>query len=145
MYVARITAKPLSNHTAAQLSKAVASFSQSYFISSSGLHVQPRRQFSSTSRTLLRDYFPEAEHDQRIFKTEAAWPHPAYVLPHELISIANRYSYDSKDMKTKIYFAHREPKDFSDRVALGMVRYGVLGEKTPKAVCFTSITLKTYK
>jgi hypothetical protein len=82
MNVARVSTKlPLSKQTAAQLSKAVTSFSHSYGISSTpGLHLhikplQSRRQFSSTSRTRLRDYFPEPEKGQ-IFKTEAAWPHP---------------------------------------------------------------------
>ncbi|PMD51895.1 alternative oxidase [Hyaloscypha bicolor E] len=114
MNVARVSTKlPLSKQTAAQLSKAVASFSHSYGISSTPglhLHIQPlqsRRQFSSTSRTRLRDYFPEPEKGQ-IFKTEAAWPHPGY---------------DGEKMKKDIYFAHREPKDFSDRIALFMVRF----------------------
>jgi hypothetical protein len=31
-------------------------------------------------------------------------------------------SYDGEKMKTDIYFAHREPKDFSDRFALMMIR-----------------------
>lgn len=26
-------------------------------------------------------------------------------------------------MRSKVYFAHRKPRDFSDRVALGMVRF----------------------
>ncbi|TVY83331.1 Alternative oxidase [Lachnellula suecica] len=118
MYVARASTKlPLSKQTAAQLSKAVANFSHSYGCSSStpGLHLtglhapmsQPRRTFSSTSRASLRDYFPEAEHHDQIQKTEAAWPHPKY---------------NAEEMKKNIYFAHREPADFSDRVALGMVR-----------------------
>jgi len=115
MYATRIPTKPaFSRQTAAQLSKAVASFSQSYGASkhAPGLHLtiqpsQSRRQFSSTSRTRLRDYFPEAEHEHKINKTEAAWPHPPY---------------GAEDLTKKIYFAHREPKDFSDRVALFMVR-----------------------
>jgi hypothetical protein len=117
MYVTRVSTRvPLSKQTAAQLSKAVASFSQSYGISTStpglhltGIHIQPtqaKRTFSSTSRTSLREYFPEPEHHQ-IRKTEAAWPHPPY---------------DAEGMRNKIYYAHREPKDFSDRVALFMVR-----------------------
>jgi hypothetical protein len=87
MYVTRIPTKiPLSKQTATQLTKAVASFSQHGVLTQTpGLHLtlqtaQPRRQFSSTSRTRLRDYFPEPEHDHQIQKTDPAWPHPPYVL-----------------------------------------------------------------
>ena len=89
MYVTRIPTKiPISKQTATQLSKAVASFSQHGVLTQTpGLHLtlppaQSRRQFSSTSRTRLRDYFPEAEHDHQIQKTDPAWPHPSYVLAY---------------------------------------------------------------
>lgn len=83
MYLPRVPTKlPLSKQTAAQLSKAVASYGVSTGtpgLRLTGLHIQSiqsSRQFSSTSRTRLRDYFPEAEHEHRIQKTEPAWPHP---------------------------------------------------------------------
>lgn len=84
MYVARVSAKPLSKQTATQLAKALARFSQSYGLTTTpglrltGLRAQHLRQFSSTPASRLRDYFPEAEKGQ-IFKTEAAWRHPEYV------------------------------------------------------------------
>lgn len=114
MYIARVPKVPISKQTAVQLSKAVSNFSRSYglFTSTPGLHLTSlqahpshSRQFSSTSRTRLRDYFPEPEHGQ-IFKTEAAWPHPPA----------------SYEQMKNISYAHRKPKDFSDRVALFMVR-----------------------
>jgi hypothetical protein len=91
MYVTRVSAKsPLSRQTAAQLSRAAASFAQSHAVSThtpglhlTSLHIQPqqsqsRRPFSSTSRTKLREYFPEPETEQ-IVKTETAFEHPLYV------------------------------------------------------------------
>ncbi|KAK0119067.1 hypothetical protein ONS96_012135 [Cadophora gregata f. sp. sojae] len=114
MYVARASTRlPISKQSAAQLSRAVASFSQCHPVSNStaslglttGLY-QPRRQFSSTPKTQLRDIFPSPDHEH-IKKTEAAWPHPPY---------------DEQKMRKDIYYAHREPKDFSDRIALFMVR-----------------------
>lgn len=54
----------------------------------------------------MRDIFPEPDHKQ-ILKTEPAWPHPSVTEEH---------------LTKNIFFAHREPKDFSDRVALGLVR-----------------------
>ncbi|KAH6666578.1 aox, alternative oxidase [Halenospora varia] len=127
MYVARTSTKiPISKQTAAQLSRAVASFSQSYGVAYSqpGLHLgglhthsatQCSRQFSSTSRTRLREFFPEPEHDGKIKKTEAAWPHPEF---------------SSEQMRDKVYFAHREPRQLSDRVALAAVRLARWGMDT---------------
>ncbi|POS84268.1 aox [Erysiphe pulchra] len=66
------------------------------------------RQFSLKSQLRLRDCIPEVENES-IKKTEAAWPHPLY------ISIEH--------METKIAYAHRKPQDFSDRVALYLVRF----------------------
>jgi len=114
MYVTRVSTKlPLSKQSATQLSRAVASFSQCHGVltNTAGLgltsgHLQFRRQFSSTPRTQLRDIFPSPDHEH-IKKTEAAWPHPPY---------------DGEKMRKDIYYAHREPQDFSDRIALFMVR-----------------------
>ncbi|TGO90765.1 hypothetical protein BPOR_0052g00280 [Botrytis porri] len=111
MYVSRVSARPLSNQSAAQLSKAVAFFAQSYGSSSNACtaHVPSRRAFTSASKIQVkgRDLFPEPEHGQ-IKRTEPAWPHPPYT---------------AEQMRSKVYFAHRKPRDFSDRVALGMVRF----------------------
>jgi len=81
MLVTRISRPTLTGQAASQLSKAVIGLTQS-----SGVLVPVNlqlnspasslRQFSSTPRTSLRDYFPEAEHDGKVFKTEAAWKHP---------------------------------------------------------------------
>ncbi|TVY20566.1 Mitochondrial alternative oxidase [Lachnellula arida] len=102
MFVTR-TRLPLSKQTTTQLSKAVASFSHSYGLTCTN----SPRNFSSTSRASLRDYFPEPEHGHQIQKTDSAWPHPPY---------------NAEQMRNNIYFAHREPRDFSDRFALFMVR-----------------------
>ncbi|RKF53812.1 Alternative oxidase, mitochondrial [Golovinomyces cichoracearum] len=65
------------------------------------------RQFSSTPQSWLRDCFPQADHEH-IKKTEAAWPHPQYSI---------------EQMETNIAYAHRKPEDFSDRIALFLVRF----------------------
>lgn len=100
MYVARVSTRvSLSKQTASHLSKVVAAnFSQS--CSGSLRRVgpcaspvlpasQPHRQFSSTSRTALRDYFPEPETDL-IRKTKPAWEHPEYVLHFQNIPRESR-------------------------------------------------------
>ncbi|RFU35227.1 hypothetical protein B7463_g1116, partial [Scytalidium lignicola] len=69
-------------------------------------NLQARRQFSSTPRTSLKDVFPAPE-TPHIRKTDPAWPHPEF---------------SEEEMTKNIFVAHREPKDFSDRVALGMVK-----------------------
>ncbi|TAQ90525.1 hypothetical protein B7494_g1169 [Chlorociboria aeruginascens] len=118
MYVTRVASKPpLFKQTAAQFSKAVASFSQSYGTSSctpvlrvTGLQIQPLqslRQFSSTPCTRGKLLFPEPENGHHIKKTEPAWHHPGYT---------------EQQMTKNIYFAHRQPRDFSDRVALFAMR-----------------------
>ena len=92
MYVTRAARSPLCRQTATQLSKSAASFGQSYGASATPalqLAGHTSRPFSSTSRTSLRDYFPEPEHGRKIFKTEAAWPHPRYVPPHLFSEYAN--------------------------------------------------------
>ncbi|KAA8570295.1 hypothetical protein EYC84_002602 [Monilinia fructicola] len=111
MYVARLSTRPLSNPSKAQLSKAAAFFAQSYALPSTKCtaHVPSRRPFTSGAKIQVkgRDLFPEPEHGQ-IKRTEPAWPHPPYSV---------------EQMRSKVYFAHRKPRDFSDRVALGMVRF----------------------
>ncbi|RAL66817.1 hypothetical protein DID88_007600 [Monilinia fructigena] len=108
MYVTRVSTRPLSNPSAAQLSKVAAFFAQSYGLSSTKctVCVQSRRAFKSGSKIQVkgRDLFPEPEHGQ-IKRTEPAWPHPPYT---------------AEQMRSKVYFAHRKPRDFSDRVALSM-------------------------
>lgn len=64
------------------------------------------RYFSSTPRTYLKEYFPEPD-APNIRKTEASWKHPYYTEPQ---------------MKENIIVAHRETRDWSDKVALGMVK-----------------------
>ncbi|KAK3080169.1 Alternative oxidase, mitochondrial precursor [Coniosporium uncinatum] len=67
---------------------------------------QPHRTFSSTPARPIKEYFETADAPQ-IRKTEAAWPHPIY---------------NEKQM-TDIHVAHREVRNWSDRVALMMVRF----------------------
>jgi hypothetical protein len=117
MYVARVSTRlPLSKQTSAQLVKAASGFAQNCgaCTGTTGLrlgshHAQSfqSRHFSSTPRTQLREIFPEADTPQ-IRKTEAAWPHEPYTL---------------EEMRSKVFFAHRQPKNMSDRVALYMVRF----------------------
>jgi hypothetical protein len=64
------------------------------------------RQFSSTSRTQLRAFFPEPE-TKHIAKTDAAWHHPVF---------------NADDMRNKIFPAHRPPRSTSDKVALALIR-----------------------
>ena len=63
------------------------------------------RNFSTTSRTQIREFFP-APDAPSIKKTESAWPHPLY----------------SPEQMNSVTVSHRETRDFSDRVALTMVR-----------------------
>lgn len=75
-----------------------------------GLQQQPwtplaHRNFSTTARTQIREFFPEADAPS-IKKTEAAWPHPIY----------------SPEQMDAVKFSHREAETFSDRFALAMVR-----------------------
>lgn len=83
MYVSRVSTRPLSAQSAAQLSKAVAFFAQSYGLSSNACTAPTpsRRAFTSASKIQVkgRDLFPEPEHGQ-IKRTEPAWPHPPYVF-----------------------------------------------------------------
>lgn len=65
------------------------------------------RQFSTTSRTRLREYFPEPD-SPHIKKTEASWRHPEYT---------------EEQMKKNIVVAHREARDWTDKFALAMVKF----------------------
>jgi hypothetical protein len=93
MYTSKLPAKlPLSKQTATQLSRAVASFTYSYPTSTaygfrlSCITIQqqpPRRYFSATSHTHLREYFPKPPDAPHIKKTELTWPHPEQVPIHQ--------------------------------------------------------------
>jgi hypothetical protein len=88
MYTSKLPAKlPLSKQTATKLSRAVASFTYSYptatthgfrlsCITIQQQQQQPRRYFSATSSTQLREYFPKPPDAPHIKKTELTWPHP---------------------------------------------------------------------
>ena len=83
MLVTRVSSSAFPRHSALQLSKAVASLSlyQSHGASTPfNFYLNGPsyscRQFSSTPRTSLRDYFPEPEHDGKVYKTLPAWEHP---------------------------------------------------------------------
>jgi hypothetical protein len=64
------------------------------------------RQFHSTPRTQIKDFFPEPEAPS-IRKTEAAWSHPLYT--------------EEQMMSVKVN--HRETRDWRDKVALTAVRF----------------------
>ncbi|KAI9786788.1 MAG: hypothetical protein M1816_007795 [Peltula sp. TS41687] len=64
------------------------------------------RLFSTTSKWSLKEYFEPPKDAPHIRTTEPAWKHPIY----------------SEQAMRSIHVAHREPKDFSDRVALFMMR-----------------------
>jgi ubiquinol oxidase len=76
-------------------------------------HISPRRQFSTThqhqfskgSHLLMKEFFPiqESEHIKR---TPPAWSHPVY----------------TEEQMNAVVVAHREAKNWSDRVALTAVR-----------------------
>ncbi|KAI9823584.1 MAG: Alternative oxidase, mitochondrial precursor [Thelocarpon impressellum] len=65
-----------------------------------------RRPFSSTARTQLKEYFPPPTETPHIRLTGPAWPHPVY----------------TEQQMNDIKVAHRETKNWSDWVALSMVR-----------------------
>ncbi|KAI9803854.1 MAG: Alternative oxidase, mitochondrial precursor [Sarcosagium campestre] len=68
--------------------------------------VQSKRQFSSTPRSSLEEYFPPPTDSPHIKRTEPAWHHPVYT---------------EKDMKA-IPVAHREPQTKADYVANAIMR-----------------------
>jgi hypothetical protein len=67
---------------------------------------KPIRLFSTTQKAQIKEVFPEPEHD-KIFKTPPTWAHPGYT---------------EEQMVENVKFEHRNPKDFSDRFALGLMR-----------------------
>lgn len=106
MYTTRLTTK--LPQSAAQLSRAATSLSQNGLrLSCITLQQQQRhRQFSSTSRANIKDFFP-APDAPHIRKTNPAWPHVPYT---------------EQALKKNVYYEHREPADFSDRFALFLMR-----------------------
>ena len=65
----------------------------------------PRRQFSTTRPTAMKEFFP-APDAPHIRTTEAAWSHPVY----------------TEAQMNEVVVAHREAKTASDKVAMAMVR-----------------------
>ena len=93
-------------------------------------HQQPstsRRQFSTTRRTSIREFFPEPD-APNIRTTKAAWSHPMY----------------TEDQMNSVVIAHKEAKTASDKVAMAMVRllrFGLdlaTGYKHDKAVALNA-------
>ncbi|KAF2436300.1 mitochondrial alternative oxidase [Tothia fuscella] len=60
----------------------------------------PTQQFHSTPSTQIKEFFPEHDNPS-IRKTEASWAHPVYTF----------------DQMNNVSIAHRETRDWSDRVA----------------------------
>ncbi|KAK5169123.1 inducible alternative oxidase 2 [Saxophila tyrrhenica] len=67
--------------------------------------LKPQRRFEASKNVLIKEFFPlkESEH---IKKTPPAWHHPIY----------------SEDQMNEVGPSHRETRNWSDRVALFMVR-----------------------
>lgn len=93
-------------------------------------HQQPvssRRQFSTTRRTAIREFFPEPD-APNIRTTKAAWSHPMYTY----------------DQMNSVVVAHKDATTVSDRVAMLMVRilrFGLdlaTGYKHDKAVALNA-------
>ncbi|RDL36700.1 putative alternative oxidase, mitochondrial [Venustampulla echinocandica] len=89
-----------------QTQSSIQSQNRRQFSSTAKFPLQARRQFSSTARTSLKAYFPEPE-TEKIRTSPPAWPHPGFTV---------------EQMRDNVAYAHRQPRDFSDRVALTMVR-----------------------
>ncbi|KAL8740290.1 MAG: hypothetical protein Q9190_006988 [Brigantiaea leucoxantha] len=64
------------------------------------------RSFGSTSRRPIQEFFPAPEDAPHIKVTPPAWKHPVY----------------TRDQMDSIQVAHRQTKNWADRVALAMVR-----------------------
>lgn len=126
MAAARLSHMPLRTFSAsAQARPSVASHTQTRQLSlehrpqikATPLHAdkpillsQPlsKRQFSATARPQLKEkFFPEPENKSLIRTTKAAWEHPGYT---------------EAQMIKNVRFEHRQPEDFSDRFALGIMR-----------------------
>lgn len=109
----------LTKQSAAQVLRALngnitaSSASRPAFIALQNQYLAPRRQFSNTNKPrfskshnwLIKEFFPvpDAPH---IKTTEAAWPHPIY----------------TEEQMNSVVVAHREARDWSDRIALGFTR-----------------------
>jgi len=65
----------------------------------------PRRHFTSTPTTQIKDFFPEPD-SEKIRVTDPAWPHPIY----------------TEKQMSNVVVAHREVRNMSDRVALTAVK-----------------------
>ncbi|KAL9100043.1 MAG: hypothetical protein Q9163_004536 [Psora crenata] len=65
-----------------------------------------RRNFVSTSRRSLKEFFPEPHDNVNIKVTPPAWHHPVY----------------TEQQMRDIRVAHRETKNWKDWIAIGMVR-----------------------
>lgn len=63
------------------------------------------RPFSTSRPALIKEFFPKPETD-KIRETAPAWPHPGF----------------TKDQMEAVAFAHRDVRNWSDRVALAMIR-----------------------
>ncbi|SLM39956.1 alternative oxidase [Lasallia pustulata] len=72
------------------------------------------RQFTSTARNQLKEFFPPPTEAPHVKRVKSAWGHPVY----------------TKDQTTSISIAHRETKTWSDWVALSMVRLLRFGMNT---------------
>ena len=114
----------LTKQSAAQVLKSLngnisaTSTSRPAFLALRHQYFSPRRQFSSTpqsqfnkSRSLrMKEFFPtpDAPH---IKTTEAAWPHPIY----------------TEEQMNSVVVAHRDARNWSDKVALAMTRVARFG------------------
>ncbi|GAM85576.1 hypothetical protein ANO11243_035830 [Dothideomycetidae sp. 11243] len=65
----------------------------------------PARQFSSTPSSRMKEFFPEKE-TENVKTTKAAWPHPVYTY----------------EQMNSVQVAHRDTRNWSDRVALAGIR-----------------------
>ena len=65
----------------------------------------PSRQFHSSRRAQIKDFFPEPE-APNIRKTVAAWSHPLY----------------TEEQMKSVQVNHRETRDWRDKIALSAVR-----------------------
>ncbi|KAJ9270103.1 hypothetical protein DTO212C5_3842 [Paecilomyces variotii] len=74
-----------------------------------GMVLAERRPFSSTARSKQREVFPEYGETKRIRSTKPAWPHPVFT---------------EEQLRSPVVGpAHRPPRNFSDRWALGLIRF----------------------
>lgn len=101
-----------SERTASQALKALHGLSPSgpravfIAVSQSHLNATQARAFSSTPPAAFKDVFP-APDSPGIKKTPAAWPHPRFT---------------EEEMRS-VTVEHRQPRDWSDSMALNMIRF----------------------